>query len=220
MGDVLLCYITPRSACAACCTDICEYTGSFLADWQTCGQRLSNRSCAGAVPDQVSSLVRRAVKQLRGVRLCTEGREEAATHLVLGAERRTLKVRCCPMGPLRTPRPSPSGLVVLCTRSPCFRGDWRGHRCPGCSLQGALEKPYWVLAPRCCWRSRTARGCCAQSGSAPRWRRGSGCRSRPSRPRCVPALPAAGQWLRHAVPAQRAHRAVQDVSSCLWPSLL
>ena len=41
----------------------------------------------------MQQLARNAVRSLRGVRLCAEGHEEGrVTHLVLGHQRRTLKV--------------------------------------------------------------------------------------------------------------------------------
>lgn len=41
----------------------------------------------------MAEVVRAAVQRLRGLRLCEDGREEGAvTHLVIGAERRTIKV--------------------------------------------------------------------------------------------------------------------------------
>lgn len=46
-----------------------------------------------AVEGAVHEVARNAVRSLRGVRLCSEGREEGRlTHLVLGQPRRTLKV--------------------------------------------------------------------------------------------------------------------------------
>jgi len=46
-----------------------------------------------AVEAEVQELARNAVRSLRGVRLCAEGHEEGRlTHLVLGQQRRTLKV--------------------------------------------------------------------------------------------------------------------------------
>lgn len=47
-----------------------------------------------AVEGEVQEVARSAVRALRGVRLCAEGHEEGRlTHLVLGQQRRTLKVR-------------------------------------------------------------------------------------------------------------------------------
>lgn len=41
----------------------------------------------------MADLVKSAVRRLRGLRLCAEGREDGAiTHLVVGKERRTLKL--------------------------------------------------------------------------------------------------------------------------------
>lgn len=55
--------------------------------------------CVHAVEAEVQEVARSAVRSLRGVRLCAEGHEEGRlTHLVLGRQRRTLKVH---------PRPSP-----------------------------------------------------------------------------------------------------------------
>ena len=49
--------------------------------------------CVFAVEPEVQELARSAVRALRGVRLCAEGHEEGRlTHLVLGQQRRTLKV--------------------------------------------------------------------------------------------------------------------------------
>ena len=49
--------------------------------------------CVCAVEPEVQELARNAVRALRGVRLCAEGHEEGRlTHLVLGQQRRTLKV--------------------------------------------------------------------------------------------------------------------------------
>ncbi len=49
--------------------------------------------CLCAVEAEVQELARNAVRALRGVRLCAEGHEEGRlTHLVLGQQRRTLKV--------------------------------------------------------------------------------------------------------------------------------
>ena len=49
--------------------------------------------CVCAVELEVQELARNAVRALRGVRLCAEGHEEGRlTHLVLGQQRRTLKV--------------------------------------------------------------------------------------------------------------------------------
>lgn len=46
-----------------------------------------------AVEAEVQEVARSAVRSLRGVRLCAEGHEEGRlTHLVLGRQRRTLKV--------------------------------------------------------------------------------------------------------------------------------
>lgn len=48
---------------------------------------------ACAVEAEVQEVARNAVRALRGVRLCAEGHEEGRlTHLVLGQQRRTLKV--------------------------------------------------------------------------------------------------------------------------------
>ena len=48
-----------------------------------------------AVEAEVQEVARNAVSSLRGVRLCAEGHEEGRlTHLVLGQQRRTLKVGC------------------------------------------------------------------------------------------------------------------------------
>ena len=45
---------------------------------------------------EVQEVARNAVRALRGIRLCAEGHEEGRlTHLVLGQQRRTLKV-CVP----------------------------------------------------------------------------------------------------------------------------
>ena len=54
-------------------------------------------SCAAA-PEAIVAAARKAAKQLRGLRMCADGREEHVTHLILGAERRTIKV------PLSFPR--------------------------------------------------------------------------------------------------------------------
>lgn len=41
----------------------------------------------------MAEVVRAAARRLRGLRLCEDGREEGAvTHLIIGAERRTIKV--------------------------------------------------------------------------------------------------------------------------------
>ena len=46
-----------------------------------------------AVEGEVQEVARNAVRALRGIRLCAEGHEEGRlTHLVLGQQRRTLKV--------------------------------------------------------------------------------------------------------------------------------
>lgn len=46
-----------------------------------------------AVEGEVQEVARSAVRALRGIRLCAEGHEEGRlTHLVLGQQRRTLKV--------------------------------------------------------------------------------------------------------------------------------
>ncbi|KAK9811968.1 hypothetical protein WJX73_004071 [Symbiochloris irregularis] len=42
--------------------------------------------------EAITAATRRAAKQLRGLRLCADGSEEHVTHLVMGAERRTMKV--------------------------------------------------------------------------------------------------------------------------------
>ena len=44
-----------------------------------------------SVGDDVAAAARAAVRRLPGASLCPDGREDCATHLVLGAERRTLK---------------------------------------------------------------------------------------------------------------------------------
>jgi BRCA1 C Terminus (BRCT) domain len=46
----------------------------------------------GAVDPGIVTLVTSASRQLRGMRPCSEGSEERTTHLVIGAERRTLKL--------------------------------------------------------------------------------------------------------------------------------
>lgn len=51
--------------------------------------------CAGmrlAVSKDVTALAKIVTKRIRGMRLCSEGGEGRITHLVLGAERRTLKL--------------------------------------------------------------------------------------------------------------------------------
>ena len=41
----------------------------------------------------MAEVVKAAVRRLRGLRLCEDGHEEGAvTHLIIGAERRTIKV--------------------------------------------------------------------------------------------------------------------------------
>ena len=58
------------------------------------GSCTSGSVAASAVEPEVQELLRAAVRRLRGLRLCENGHEEARlTHLVLGAPRRTLKVR-------------------------------------------------------------------------------------------------------------------------------
>ena len=53
----------------------------------------SGSVAASAVAPELQDLLRVAVRRLRGLRLCEEGHEEARlTHLVLGEQRRTLKV--------------------------------------------------------------------------------------------------------------------------------
>ena len=50
-----------------------------------------------SVTQEIADLVRAAVRQLRGLRFCEDVREESrVTHLVIGAERRTIKARCVP----------------------------------------------------------------------------------------------------------------------------
>ena len=57
------------------------------------GSCTSGSVAASAVEPEVQELLRAAVRRLRGLRLCEDGHEEARlTHLVLGAQRRTLKV--------------------------------------------------------------------------------------------------------------------------------
>jgi hypothetical protein len=92
--------------------------------------------------------VAHAVKALRGLRLCTEGREEGVTHLIVGGERRTLKVR---------------HLNLLLTE-PCMRTQ--GSRFEGLRMAwgGGLctwqqhDVMSWRTC-RCCWRWRMAPGC-------------------------------------------------------------
>ena len=62
-----------------------------MQDENACG-------CVSAVEPEVQELARNAVRALRGVRLCAEGHEEGRlTHLVLGQQRRTLKVPSPPI---------------------------------------------------------------------------------------------------------------------------
>ena len=57
------------------------------------GSCTSGSVAASTVQPELQELLRVAVRRLRGLRLCEEGHEEARlTHLVLGAQRRTLKV--------------------------------------------------------------------------------------------------------------------------------
>ena len=71
------------------------------------GSCTSGSVAASAVEPEVLELLRAAVRRLRGLRLCEDGNEEARlTHLVLGEQRRTLKVR---LEPLAGP--------VLCSRT-------------------------------------------------------------------------------------------------------
>ncbi|KAL3133363.1 hypothetical protein ABBQ38_007235 [Trebouxia sp. C0009 RCD-2024] len=59
------------------------------------GQGGSTSGCLGlsCVEGEVQEVARSAVRALRGIRLCAEGHEEGRlTHLVLGQQRRTLKV--------------------------------------------------------------------------------------------------------------------------------
>ncbi len=76
MGDSIITANLP-------CTEQCKST---MEDENACG-------CVCAVEPEVQELARNAVRALRGVRLCAEGHEEGRlTHLVLGQQRRTLKV--------------------------------------------------------------------------------------------------------------------------------
>ncbi len=46
-----------------------------------------------SVPRALSELARSATRRIPGIRMCVDGREDGAiTHLVIGAERRTLKL--------------------------------------------------------------------------------------------------------------------------------
>ena len=83
-------------------------------------------SCRTVDPGVVD-LVKSAVRRLRGVRLCSEGREDGAiTHLVIGKERRTLKLM----------------LAGTCLARPLVRAGSSG------ALEPSSAPPALCLAPR------------------------------------------------------------------------
>ena len=98
-----------------------------------------------AVADGVAGMVARAVRSLRGLRLCAADQEERVTHLIMSGEHRTLKawppalwlhacaerIHTCHMGRERGGRPADLGMLGRWEGRCSCRCCWQSHRAPG-----------------------------------------------------------------------------------------